>query len=134
MAGRVEEGDPPSVDLGLIRADVLRDPACLGLDNRGLADRVEKRRLPVVVPTLLTPKIDLTAIAKLLRFQVSSLCVSLRYCVKFLAIPKVSVLALCWPQAGDIAVADTKPTPDRSVLFIIGRKSDRSRQRQKNLK
>jgi hypothetical protein len=48
--------------------------------------------------------------------------------------PKVSVLALCWPQAGDIAVADTKPTPDRSVLFIIGRKSDRSRQRQKNLK
>ena len=85
-------------------------------------------------PTLLTPKIDLTAIAKLLRFQVSSLCVSLSYCVKFLAIPKVSVLALCWPQAGDIAVADTKPTPDRSVLFIIGRKSDRSRQRQKNLK
>src|SRR4028119_1110133 len=84
--------------------------------------------------TLLTPKIDLTAIAKLLRFQVSSLCVSLSYCVKFLAIPKVSVLALCWPQAGDIAVADTKPTPDRSVLFIIGRKSDRSRQRQKNLK
>ena len=85
-------------------------------------------------PTLLTPKIDLTAIAKLLRFQVSSLCVSLRYCVKFLAIPKVSVLALCWPQAGDLAAADTKPTPDRSVLFIIGRKSDRSRQRQKNLK
>ena len=45
---RVEEGDAPPVDLGLVRADVLRDPSCLGLDHRRLADRVEQRRLPVV--------------------------------------------------------------------------------------
>jgi len=30
--------------------------------------------------------------------------------------------------------ADSYPTPDRSVLFIIGRKSDRHRQLPKNLK
>ena len=48
VAGRVEEGDAPSVDLGLVGADVLRDPAGLGLDDRGLADRVEQRRLAVV--------------------------------------------------------------------------------------
>ena len=48
VAGRVEERDPPPVDLGLVRADVLRDPAGLGLDDRGLADRVEQRRLAVV--------------------------------------------------------------------------------------
>jgi hypothetical protein len=34
--------------LGLVRADVLRDPAGLRLDDRGLADRVEQRRLAVV--------------------------------------------------------------------------------------
>ncbi len=48
MAGRVEERDPTPVDLGLVRADVLRDPARLGLDDRGLADRVEQRRLAVI--------------------------------------------------------------------------------------
>ena len=48
VARRVEERDLPPVDLGLVRADVLRDPARLGLDDRGLANRVEERRLPVV--------------------------------------------------------------------------------------
>ena len=48
VAGRVEEGDLPAVDLGLVGADVLRDAAGLGLDDRGLADRVEQRRLAVV--------------------------------------------------------------------------------------
>ena len=48
VAGRVEEGDLPTVHLGLVRADVLRDPAGLGLDDRRLADRVEERRLAVV--------------------------------------------------------------------------------------
>ena len=48
VARRVEEGDPPAVDLGLVGADVLRDPAGLGLDDGGLADRVEQRRLAVV--------------------------------------------------------------------------------------
>ena len=33
---------------GLVGADVLRDPAGLGLDDRRLADRVEERRLAVV--------------------------------------------------------------------------------------
>ena len=32
----------------LVRADVLRDPAGLGLDHLGVADRVEQRRLAVV--------------------------------------------------------------------------------------
>ena len=35
-------------DLGLVGADVLRDPAGLGLDDRRLANRVEQRRLAVV--------------------------------------------------------------------------------------
>ena len=48
VAGRVEEGDAPPVDLGLIGADVLRDPAGLGLDDGRLANRVEQRRLAVV--------------------------------------------------------------------------------------
>ena len=48
VARRVEERDLPAVDLGLVGADVLRDPAGLGLDDRGLADRVEQRRLAVV--------------------------------------------------------------------------------------
>ena len=48
VARRVEEGDLPAVDLGLVGADVLRDPAGLGLDDRRLADRVEQRRLAVV--------------------------------------------------------------------------------------
>ena len=46
--GRVEERDPAVVVLDLVRADVLRDAAGLGLDDRGLADRVEQRRLAVV--------------------------------------------------------------------------------------
>ena len=48
VARRVEERDLPPVDLGLVGADVLRDPAGLGLDDRGLADRVQERRLAVV--------------------------------------------------------------------------------------
>ena len=48
VARRVEEGDPAAVDLGLVGADVLRDPAGLGLDDGRLADRVEQRRLAVV--------------------------------------------------------------------------------------
>ena len=46
--GRVEEGDPAAVVVDLVGADVLRDPAGLGLDDGGLADRVEQRRLAVV--------------------------------------------------------------------------------------
>ena len=37
-----------TVVLDLVGADVLRDAAGLGLDDRGLADRVQQRRLPVV--------------------------------------------------------------------------------------
>jgi hypothetical protein len=48
VAGRVEEGDLPVAVDDLVGADVLRDPAGLGLDDRGLADRVEQRRLAVV--------------------------------------------------------------------------------------
>ena len=48
VARSVEKGDLPPVVLHLIRADVLRDPARLRLDHRGLADRVEQRGLPVV--------------------------------------------------------------------------------------
>ena len=48
VARRVEEGDPAAVDDGLVGADVLRDPACLGVDDGRLADRVEQRRLAVV--------------------------------------------------------------------------------------
>jgi hypothetical protein len=48
VARSVEEGDLPPVVLDLVGADVLGDPACLGLDDRGLADRVEERRLAVV--------------------------------------------------------------------------------------
>ena len=48
VARRVEERDASSVHLGLVGADVLRDPSGLGLDDRGLADGVEERRLPVV--------------------------------------------------------------------------------------
>ena len=48
VARRVEEGDLPAVDVGLVGADVLRDPAGLGLDDGRLADRVEQRRLAVV--------------------------------------------------------------------------------------
>ena len=48
VARRVEERDLPAVDVDLVRADVLRDPAGLGLDDRRLADRVEQRRLAVV--------------------------------------------------------------------------------------
>ena len=38
----------PAVVLDLVRADVLRDAAGLGLDDRRLADRVEQARLAVV--------------------------------------------------------------------------------------
>jgi hypothetical protein len=48
VARSVEEGDLPPVVLCLIRADVLRDPAGLGLDDGRLADRVQERRLSVV--------------------------------------------------------------------------------------
>ena len=48
VAGRVEEGDPATVSDGLVGADVLGDPAGLGLDDRRLADRVEQGRLAVV--------------------------------------------------------------------------------------
>ena len=48
VAGRVEEGELPAVVVDLVGADVLRDPAGLGLDHRGLADRVQQRRLAVV--------------------------------------------------------------------------------------
>ena len=48
VARRVEEGDPAAVDDGLVGADVLRDPARLGVDDGGLANRVEQRRLAVV--------------------------------------------------------------------------------------
>ena len=48
VARRVEERDLAAVDVGLVGADVLGDPAGLGLDDRRLADRVEQRRLAVV--------------------------------------------------------------------------------------
>ena len=48
VAGRVQERDLPAVDGDLVRADVLGDPARLGLDDLGVADRVEQRRLAVV--------------------------------------------------------------------------------------
>ena len=48
VARRVEERDPPAVVVDLVGADVLRDAAGLGLDDRALADRVEQRRLAVV--------------------------------------------------------------------------------------
>ena len=48
VARCVEERQLPAVDLGLVGADVLRDPAGLGVDDRGLADRVEQGRLAVV--------------------------------------------------------------------------------------
>ena len=48
VARRVEEGQLPAVDLGLVRADVLRDAAGLGLDHGRGADRVEQCRLAVV--------------------------------------------------------------------------------------
>ena len=48
VARRVEERDLTAVVLHLVGADVLRDPAGLGLDDGGLANRVEQRRLAVV--------------------------------------------------------------------------------------
>ena len=48
VARRIEERDLPPVDLDLVGADVLRDPARLGRDHRRLADRVEQRRLAVI--------------------------------------------------------------------------------------
>src|ERR671934_230047 len=47
-ARRVEEGDAAAVVVDLVGADVLRDPAGLGLDDGRLADRVQERRLAVV--------------------------------------------------------------------------------------
>ncbi len=48
VAGCVEERQLPAVVLNLVRPDVLGDPAGFGLDDGGLADRVEQRRLAVV--------------------------------------------------------------------------------------
>jgi hypothetical protein len=48
MAGRVEERELPAVVLDLVGADVLRDPAGLGLDHGRLANCVQEGRLPVV--------------------------------------------------------------------------------------
>ena len=48
VARRVEERDPPAVVVGLVGADVLRDPAGLRRHDRGLADRVQQRGLAVV--------------------------------------------------------------------------------------
>ena len=48
VARGVEERDLAPVDVCLVRADVLRDPTRLGLDDRRLPDRVEQRRLAVV--------------------------------------------------------------------------------------
>jgi hypothetical protein len=48
VTGRVEERDLAAVVLGLVRADVLRDPARLRLDDGRLADRIQQRRLAVV--------------------------------------------------------------------------------------
>ena len=44
----VEERDLPAVDVHLVGADVLRDPAGLGRDDASVANRVEKRRLAVI--------------------------------------------------------------------------------------
>jgi len=48
VAGGVQERDLAASDVDLIRADVLRDPTRLGLDDGGLPDRVEQRRLAVI--------------------------------------------------------------------------------------
>ena len=48
VARGVDEGDDPAVLLGLVRTDVLRDPAGLAGDDVGLADAVEQRGLSVV--------------------------------------------------------------------------------------
>jgi hypothetical protein len=48
VARRVEERDLAVVVLSLVRADVLRDAARLGLDDGRLTDRVEERRLAVI--------------------------------------------------------------------------------------
>ncbi len=48
VSRRVEKGQAPSVELGLVCADVLRDPARLGLDDGCLSDRVEERRLAMI--------------------------------------------------------------------------------------
>ncbi len=48
VARRVEERHLAPVHVDLVRADVLRDPAGLGVDDVRLADRVEQRRLAVI--------------------------------------------------------------------------------------
>ena len=48
VARRVQKGDSPVVVIDLVGADVLRDAAGLGLDDRRLPDGVQKRRLAVV--------------------------------------------------------------------------------------
>jgi hypothetical protein len=48
VAWRVEERNLPAVVVGLVGTDVLRDSSRLRLDDRGLADCVEQRCLPVV--------------------------------------------------------------------------------------
>jgi hypothetical protein len=48
VARSVEEGHEAAVVLHLVGADVLSDPAGLGLDDGRLSNRVEQSRLPVV--------------------------------------------------------------------------------------
>ena len=48
VARSVEERQLSPVDVGLVRTDVLRDPAGLGVDDGRGANRVEQRRLAVV--------------------------------------------------------------------------------------
>ena len=49
VARSVEERDAPAGMVDLVRADVLRDPAGLGLDDRGLAQASRSDVLPVDV-------------------------------------------------------------------------------------
>ncbi len=48
MTRRIEKDDLPALDLHMVGADGLGDPARLAVDHMGLADRVQKRRLAVI--------------------------------------------------------------------------------------
>ena len=48
MTRCIEEHDAPAVRRDVIRADMLRDAARLALGDARFANRIEKRRLPVV--------------------------------------------------------------------------------------
>ena len=48
MTRRIEKDDVPALDVDMIGADGLGDPARLAVDHIGLADRVQKRRLAVI--------------------------------------------------------------------------------------